>query len=728
MCFLFSETTPPPPAATTTTLDITTGHYSCRYNCGYNLGVCSCTSSCQYYGNCCHDYYDYCFPTTTESSLTTVYISCRDRCGYSGAVCSCTSSCQYYGNCCNDYYDYCFPRTTESSVTADYISCRDRCGYSGAVCSCTSSCQYYGNCCNDYQRYCSPTTPDYGWTTEDIWGTTAAPCGGNLIQSQGEFFSPNYPYNYPNNARCTWTLLGGELQVVSLTFTSVDLESCCDHIYVYDGPNTQYTLLGSVTGNQTQFNSSNSYMTVLFSTDSSVTRRGFRAEWTFKYAPMCKDQCGFSNSRCSCESSCEQYGRCCHDYYDYCYYTTSAPVPACGGRLYGSGSISSPYYPSYYHDNAQCVWQLSAPPGQTIFLSFHDFDLERCCNCDYVNVYDGPSTASHLIEKLCHNNTTHLDFQSSSSYMTVLFRSDYSGVGRGFKAYFSSSLNSNTGHVDCSSDWMNIAIRKSYLDSLGFNWYDLYLDDHRCRASADYYNVTFNFPLHSCSTRRKTENGRIIYTNNVRAAQSTSGEITRHDTHFLMRVNCVMERDSSVGTLYEAKEILNGTITGTGRFNTTMAFYPSSSFYYPITESPYRVDLNQQLYVQVQLTRAEPSLHLFIDSCVASPNHDFSIRTYDLIRNGCKRDSTVTIYRNGDRYFAQFSFRAFKFLRTHNQVFLRCDVIICADNDYNSRCRQGCRYRRKRSLSSDHHTAVVTLGPITQKDPEEAVAKTEDKE
>ncbi|MCJ8736483.1 hypothetical protein PDJAM_G00012950 [Pangasius djambal] len=195
-----------------------------------------------------------------------------------------------------------------------------------------------------------------------------------------------------------------------------------------------------------------------------------------------------------------------------------------------------------------------------------------------------------------------------------------------------------------------------------------------------------------------------------------------------MLVNCVMERDSSVGTLYEAKEIDNGTISGTGRFNTTMAFYPSSSFYYPITEFPYQVNLNQQLYVQVQLTRAEPSLHLFIDSCVASPNHDFSIRTYDLIRNGCRRDNTVTIYRNGDRYFAQFSFRAFKFLRTHNQVFLRCDVVICADNDYNSRCRQGCRYRRKRSLSSDHHTAVVTLGPITQKDPEEAVAKSEDKE
>lgn len=82
----------------------------------------------------------------------------------------------------------------------------------------------------------------------------------------------------------------------------------------------------------------------------------------------------------------------------------------------------------------------------------------------------------------------------------------------------------------------------------------------------------------------------------------------------------------------------------------------------------------------------------------------------------CRRDSTVYIYTNGNRFFAQFSFRAFKFLRTHNQVFVRCDVVICADNDYNSRCRQGCRSnRRKRSLSSDHHTEVVTLGPITLK-------------
>ncbi|MCJ8736484.1 hypothetical protein PDJAM_G00012960 [Pangasius djambal] len=586
--------------------------------------------------------------------------------------------------------------TATPDITTGYYSCRYNCGYNFGACSCSSSCQYYGNCCYDY----------YG----------GAPCGGNLTQSRGEFFSPNYPHNYPNNARCTWTLLAEEMQVVSLTFTSVDLESCCDHIRVYDGPNTQHTLLGSVSGNWgATFNSSSRYMTVFFSTDSSVTRQD---------APMCKGRCGSSYGNCSCGSSCERYGRCCHDYYDYCYYTTSAPVPACGGRLYGSGSISSPYYPGYYHDNAYCVWQLSAPAGQTIFLSFQDFDLERCCNCDYVNVYDGPSTASHLIGKLCNNNTNHLDFQSSSSYMTVLFRSDYSGVGRGFKAYFSSSVPPNTGRVDCSSDWMNIVIRKSYLDSLGFNWYDLYLDDHRCRASADYYYVTFKFPLHSCSTRRKLSApaGQTIFLSfqdfdlerccncdyvNVYDGPSTAshliGKLCNNNTNQLD-----FQSSSSYMTV-----LFRSDYSGVGRG--FKAYFSSS-----VPPNTGRVDCSSDWMNIVIRKSYLDSLgfnwyDLYLDDHRCRASADYYYVTFKFPLHSCSTRR-------------KFSFRAFKFLRTHNQVFLRCDVVICADNDYNSRCRQGCRYRRKRSLSSDHHTAVVTLGPITQKDPEEAVAKTEDKE
>ncbi|KAF4084472.1 hypothetical protein AMELA_G00129220 [Ameiurus melas] len=55
----------------------TAGHYSCRYNCGYNWGACSCSSSCHYYGNCCYDYYDYCFTsTTTPGNNVVLYNRC----------------------------------------------------------------------------------------------------------------------------------------------------------------------------------------------------------------------------------------------------------------------------------------------------------------------------------------------------------------------------------------------------------------------------------------------------------------------------------------------------------------------------------------------------------------------------------------------------------------------------------------------------------------------------
>uniref|UniRef100_A0AAR2KQ68 CUB and zona pellucida-like domains 1, tandem duplicate 1 n=2 Tax=Pygocentrus nattereri TaxID=42514 RepID=A0AAR2KQ68_PYGNA len=299
--------------------------------------------------------------------------------------------------------------------------------------------------------------------------------------------------------------------------------------------------------------------------------------------------------------------------------------------------------------------------------------------------------------------------------MTVLFRSDGSVVARGFKAFFSSSLPENTARVACSSDSMTIVIERSYLNSLGISWQNLYVDDHRCRPSANSYEVSFNFPINLCGTNKTTNKGRVVYSNHVRAAPSQSGEITRQVGEFLLSVKCHMEQGTTVGTVYKTKEIINHTIAGIGHFNASMAFYPSSSFSYPILEFPYEVSLNQYLYVQVQLSRADNTLDLLLDSCVASPNHDFQAHSYTLIQNGCVKDNTVYIYTNGRQYYAQFRFRAFKFLRTHSYVFLQCRVVVCADNDYNSRCRQGCRMRNRRSLDSAHHTETVTLGPITLK-------------
>ncbi|KAI4886162.1 hypothetical protein NFI96_025434 [Prochilodus magdalenae] len=63
---------------------------------------------------------------------------------------------------------------------------------------------------------------------------------------------------------------------------STSLEGCCDSIRVYDGPTDSYPMLGQLPQDQIhEFNSTRNNLTVVFRSDGSVTRQGFRAQWEF---------------------------------------------------------------------------------------------------------------------------------------------------------------------------------------------------------------------------------------------------------------------------------------------------------------------------------------------------------------------------------------------------------------------------------------------------------------
>uniref|UniRef100_A0A8C1G1Y1 CUB and zona pellucida-like domain-containing protein 1 n=1 Tax=Cyprinus carpio TaxID=7962 RepID=A0A8C1G1Y1_CYPCA len=530
---------------------------------------------------------------------------------------------------------------------------------------------------------------------------------------RGVLLSPWYPNNYPNNAQCTWTIHSTGNTTVSLIFTDVDLETCCDYIKVYDGPSTLHPLLGEIREYRNQsFKSSNNDLTVFFYSDSSVTRRGFYATWLFVDSNSCRNNCGYSFGSCSCHYSCQHNSNCCYDYNYYCSSTTIWPQPTteitteswttdsnscrnnCG---YSFGSCSCHY--SCQHNsnccsdyNYYCSSTTSWPqPTTEITTESWTTDSNSCKNnCGY-------SFGSCSCHYSCqHNSNCCYDYNYYCSSTTIWPQPAIE-------------------HVNCSSDNMVIVIQMSYLNSLGLRGNDLYVDDRLCRPNISSTEVVFRFPLDACGTVKGMMNSYVSYTNNVRASQSQSGTITRQ-SNFLLRVGCRMEPDTMVQIFYKARENINANITGTGHFGANIAFYTSNSFYQQIYDSPYEVNLNQLLYVQITLNRPDNSLLLFLDTCVASPNpNDFKDRSYDLLRNGCRRDNTYYSYTSGEHYYARFSFQAFKFLRTHTYVYLQCKVIICPSNDYNSRCRQGCRPRRKRSLDSTYHTNTVTLGPIKLK-------------
>uniref|UniRef100_A0A3P8URK3 CUB and zona pellucida-like domains 1, tandem duplicate 1 n=1 Tax=Cynoglossus semilaevis TaxID=244447 RepID=A0A3P8URK3_CYNSE len=378
-----------------------------------------------------------------------------------------------------------------------------------------------------------------------------------------------------------------------------------------------------------------------------------------------------------------------------------------GKTLYGSGIFTSPNHPNYYDSNTYCSTVLRTSHDQQIFLEFTFLEIENCCSCDYIEVYDGPSTNSRYLGKVCNNSLS--TFSSSSNYMTVLFRTDGSVVGRGFTAQFSSSVSPRS--VNCSSYGMEIVIERSYLNSIGYNASSLYLDDNTCRPHITSRQVIFRYSLNSCGNVRKFHNGKAMYSNNVRAYNSSiSGEVTRL-SHFKLNVACLMEQESLSQIMYVVKIWLNQCSLNTA----TQYDANASLLHHQVTEFPYMVSLNQYLNTEVRLDRAESDFVLFLDTCVASPSpDDFSYRPYYLVRNGCNMDSTFQVWSTSS-YYVRFRFKAFQFLRASESVYLQCKVVICYTNDSNSRCRKGCMRRKKRSLSPGDKSHTVVLGPIKLK-------------
>jgi Zn-dependent metalloprotease len=102
----------------------------------------------------------------------------------------------------------------------------------------------------------------------------------------------------------------------------------------------------------------------------------------------------------------------------------SGPVQTtCSGLLYDSGGPTSNYGAN---EDAQIT--ISPLGASTVDLTFNFFDIEPgqsgTCNYDWVRVYDGPSTASPLIDTYCNNNIPPGVVSSTGPDVTIVFHSD----------------------------------------------------------------------------------------------------------------------------------------------------------------------------------------------------------------------------------------------------------------------------------------------------------------
>ncbi|XP_012497847.1 PREDICTED: CUB and zona pellucida-like domain-containing protein 1 [Propithecus coquereli] len=484
---------------------------------------------------------------------------------------------------------------------------------------------------------------------------------------------------------CTWTIEIPENKSIRIIFSQIQLDpdgSCqSENIKVFDGTSTNGPLLGKVCSENDfvpVFESSFNTLTFQIVTDSATVQRSV--------------------------------------FIFYYFFSSDTSIPDCGGYLDTlEGSFTSPNYPNPYPELAYCVWHIQVEKGYKIKLNFEEIFLEvdDHCRFDFVAVYDGSSTSSGLIGKVCGRVAP--TFESSSDSLTVVLSTDYANSYRGFSASYTSiyAENINTTSLTCSSDNMRIIISKSYLESFNYNENDLQLTDPTCRPRLSNV-VDFSIPFDGCGTIKKVEDQSITYTNIITFSASPTSEVITRKKQLQIIVKCEMEHNSTVEITYITEDDIIQNQNALGKYNTTMAFFESSSFEKPILESPYYVDLNQSLYVQVTLHNSDPNLVVFLDTCRASPTSDFASPTYDLIKSGCSRDETCKVYPLFGHY-GRFQFNAFKFLRSLSSVYLQCKVLICDSDDHQSRCNQGCLSRRKRDISSYKWKTDSIIGPIRLK-------------
>uniref|UniRef100_A0AC11CY95 Uncharacterized protein n=1 Tax=Ovis aries TaxID=9940 RepID=A0AC11CY95_SHEEP len=387
---------------------------------------------------------------------------------------------------------------------------------------------------------------------------------------------------------------------------------------------------------------------------------------------------------------------------------------SCGGFLtQSSGNVSSPFYPRNYPNNAKCVWDIEVQNNYRVTVTFRDVQLEGGCNYDYIEVYDGPHHSSQLLARVCDGARD--SFTSSSNFISIRFISDTSVTKRGFSAeYFSIPSNGNTKLL-CLQNHMQANVKTSYLQSLGYSARDLAIPgsdtSYQCQPQITSSQVTFMIPYSGCGTTQQVDNDTITYSNFLKATAS-SGIINRK-RDLQIHVSCKMLQNTWVNTIYVTNDTIEVENIQYGNFDVNISFYTSSSFLYPVTSSPYYVDLNQNLYLQAEILHSRASLALFVDTCVASPNpNDFTSLTYDLIRSGCVKDETYRPYHQPSSNIVRFKFSSFHFLNRFPSVYLKCKMVVCRAYDPFSRCNRGCIVRGKRDVSSYQEKVDVVLGPI----------------
>lgn len=104
-----------------------------------------------------------------------------------------------------------------------------------------------------------------------------------------------------------------------------------------------------------------------------------------------------------------------------------------------NGTLKFPANNASYEHNTRCAWLISTNSSMVLNVTFTAFDLERpvgqLCKFDWLQIHDGPSSYSHMIDRYCGTQLpgNNGNIISSQNSLYLWFRSDNSSTHDGFE-------------------------------------------------------------------------------------------------------------------------------------------------------------------------------------------------------------------------------------------------------------------------------------------------------
>ena len=269
-------------------------------------------------------------------------------------------------------------------------------------------------------------------------------CGGNYSNASGVLSSPSYPNSYPEMADCVYLISQPNGTYVNISLLTMDI-NCQElsttgflishYIEMRDGISEESALMGRFCGkgkNVPEFmQTTQTHLWIRWERKQQDIFTIFTIGQFFilRFISNFGSGLGFRNpskpSSLQNDSDTHLLG------FQFEYESTNVSQwsygsGACGGSFTTPNSILAfPSHQDNYPDNVNCIYTISQQTNTVILLNFLSMDIQICthnwcdpCFFDYLEIRDGPSADSSLLERLCGSEIP-APIQSSQNHLWI---------------------------------------------------------------------------------------------------------------------------------------------------------------------------------------------------------------------------------------------------------------------------------------------------------------------